>query len=145
MVANIIRWLRYEEYYSPRAIALIVGCSYDTVLKTLRGEVYPKVLPSFEGLTDEMLERKYTVDKLYNLELVYEIQDIEQLGYYATLLRYLGYSKEHLRILFQNMSSGWVHSRYFAKDEWKKFNYALLGIEQEQWKDVFKNVIKFEG
>lgn len=117
MVANIIRWLRYEEYYSPRAIALIVGCSYDTVLKTLRGEVYPKVLPSFEGLTDEMLERKYTVDKLYNLELVYEIQDMEQLGYYATLLRYLGYSKEHLRILFQNMSSGWVHSRYFAKDE----------------------------
>lgn len=57
-------------------------------------------------MSDEMLERKYVIDKIIELRELYNLQDIEQLGYYATLLRYLGYTKEHLRILFPQMNAG---------------------------------------
>lgn len=75
------------------------------------------MLPSYEGITDEMLDRRRIVDKIVKLEGIYNVQDSEQLGYYVTLLRYMGYTKEHLRILFPNMSASWIHARYFSKDE----------------------------
>ena len=119
-----------------------MGCSYDTVVKTVKGEVHAKVLPSYENMTDEMLDRKHIVDRIVSLEEIFEVQDVEQLGYYATLLRFMGYTKEHLRILFPNMSAGWIHSRYFAGNEWINFDYKLLGIAQEQWDMVFASTIK---
>lgn len=130
-VAHLIRWLR-DEGYALRPIAIIVGCSYDTVARTLRGEVRRSTKPSLEGFTDEMLERKHTIDRIINLDDLFNVQDAEQQGYYATLLRHLGYTKDHLRLLFTWMPASWLAKRYNSSD-YEKFDYRLIGIEDAEW------------
>lgn len=137
MSASIIKYLKFEEYYTTTQIAKIVGVAESHVSRILNGRSNLKAKPSFEDMTEEMLERKHIIDKIIGLKHLYLISDYEQLGYYASLLRYLGFTKEELRLTFPNMGAAWVGLRFRSGEEWKKFDSTLIGISAEDYQKIW--------
>lgn len=105
MSTPIIKYLKFVEFYTTTQIAFVVGCKDSAVSRIVNGRSGIRVEPSFEQMTEEQLERKKTIDHIIELRHLYKVQEHEQVGYYATLLRFLGFTKEELKLTFPNMGT----------------------------------------
>lgn len=137
MRAAAIKYLYWGELYNVRQTAIITGASEDYVRKVIKEERARGCAASYEDVTEDMLRRKETIDRVMGLRGAYFIEGTQKYNY-VSLLAYLGYSYDELRAIFplDNSTFMSVAARRSAQ-AWRQFDSTMIGIPTEDYSFTF--------
>ena len=136
MIANVVKAM-YEEGYTVRQCSLIAGCSYDYVLKIIKGERGGRITASVENMTDTQLERKKILDILLSLRGSQFVDKDSKYAYFA-LLGYLGFKDYHIVALFPFDNIRFIRqATHYSNKAWQKFDSTVIGMPQEQYEKLW--------
>lgn len=137
MRASIVKYLFWEELYNVRQTAIIVGISEDYVRKVIKGERAKSCEPSYEEVTEGMIRRKETIDKIMGLNGAYFVDGTQKYNY-ISLLSYLGYTNDELKTIFPLDNSTFMSvAANRSKQAWRNFDSTLLNISPEDYNFTF--------
>lgn len=137
MRAAAIKYLYWEELYNVRQTSIITGASEDYVRKVIKGERAKGCVASYEDINDDMLERKQVIDKVMGLKGAYFVDETQKYNY-VSLLAYLGYSDEELKVIFPLDNDTFMRvAAHRSGQAWRDFDSTLIGITAEDYRKTF--------
>ena len=137
MIANIVKAM-YQEGYTLRQCSLIAGCSYDYVLKIVKGERGSRIAASVEDMTDTQMERKKILDILLSLRGSQYVDKNDKYAYFA-LLGYLGFKDYHIVALFPYDNLRFIRqATHYSDKAWKDFDSTVIGMPKEQYMKLWE-------
>lgn len=135
--AAIAKYLYEVENYTIRQTAIISEFSEDYIRKLIAHQRSKDVGPSFEGITDGMLRRKNTIDKVMSLQGCYFVM-ADQKYCYISLLSYMGFALDELQMLFPTDNRTFLRvAALRSAGAWKRLDSAVLGIAPEDFSYTF--------
>ena len=144
MRASAIKYLFWEELYSVRQTAIITGTSEDYVRKVVKGERAKGCAVSIEEITENMIRRKEVIDKAVSLNGAYFIDGTQKYNY-ISLLSYLGYTNDELKVIFPLDNSTFMSvAANRSGQAWRQFDSTLIGISEEDYHFTFMETDKGE-
>lgn len=135
--ASIVKYLYWEELYSIRECAIISGLTEDYIRKLIKEVRAADSEISYEGITEEMLKRKEVIDRVTSLRGAYFIQGSQKYNY-ISLLSYLGYTVDELKLIFPTDKSTFIAiAALRSKKAWREFDSTIIGVEKDDFSSTF--------
>ena len=137
MKIAIVKYLYWVECYTIRQVAIIAGCSEDYVRKIVRGDRGKEIAANYEGMTENMVERKQVIDRVMSLRGAY-IVDAAQKYNYISLLAYMGFGVDEIRTIYPTDKNSFIGVAALRSGQaWRNFDSNEIGIDEEMFRNTF--------
>lgn len=136
MKASIVKYF-FNSGYTIRQTAIISEVSEDYVRKIMSGKRAQSIDSSDEHVTEGMRRRARVIDYVMSLKGADFVEGSQRYNY-ISLLSYMGYTLDELRIIFPYDRHSFLGVAALRSGEaWKNFDATIIGLPQEDYLFTF--------
>ena len=136
MKASIVKYF-FNAGYTIRQTAIISEVSEDYVRKIMGGKRAQSIEASDAGVTEGMRRRARVIDYVMSLKGGDFVEGSQRYNY-ISLLSYMGYTLDELRIIFPTDRASFLGVAALRSGEaWKNFDAMVIGLPQEDYLFTF--------
>lgn len=141
MKASIIKHF-FKLGYTLRQTSIIGEVTEDYARKIIGGKRAQSIEASSSEVTEGMRRRARTIDYVMSLRGLDGVSGPQKFNY-ISLLSYMGYTLDELRLLFPNDRPAFVGIAALRSGEaWRSFESELIGLPQEDYNFTFIEKVK---